>query len=241
MQGQRSRAGKATTCDLNHRVAHRASGWPIRSCAPLHYIITDTQSPCASTMALSLRSARCTTGHQQPARPRTSVVSRVFDAPSNGSAGAIPDGAKVKVVKPIKVFHVPKHAELDLQGLEGTVQKNASQYKGKTLSANLPIVVKFETPAKFLAHLVSRPHCHASAHRAGHEAVCTPAQMAYSCALPRTAVAAARTGLQHLALSCVWVCWMDRRKTSWRLCSDKYMHIGILRGLMPAELQAHRG
>ncbi len=59
------------------------------------------------------------------------------------------------------IYHVPKHAEgLQLQGMEGEVVKDASQYKGKVLSPNFPIVVKFlknfdgTKDVKFNVHLV---------------------------------------------------------------------------------------
>jgi WD repeat-containing protein 35 len=80
---------------------------------------------------------------------------------STNSTGSIADGATVKVVKPIKVYHVPKHTDgLILEGMEGTVMGDVSQYKGKVLSANLKYKVQFNTekdgaPLKFIAHLVS--------------------------------------------------------------------------------------
>jgi WD repeat-containing protein 35 len=66
----------------------------------------------------------------------------------------------VKVVKSVKVFHVPKHEELDLEGLQGTFVKDVTEFKGQTLSANLPIKVAFQiekdgATVKFQAHLVS--------------------------------------------------------------------------------------
>lgn len=75
----------------------------------------------------------------------------------------IKEGAKVRVTAPIEVYHVGKFKDgLKLQGLEGTVVQNVTQYNGIELSANLPWKVQFEVPAgdgkpvKVLAHLVSR-------------------------------------------------------------------------------------
>lgn len=79
---------------------------------------------------------------------------------SNNGTSAVAVGAKVKVVKPIKVYHVPKAAAgLDIEGLEGVVVRDESVYKGKVLSANCPFKVEFNTTVpsgdkvKFIAHL----------------------------------------------------------------------------------------
>jgi hypothetical protein len=81
---------------------------------------------------------------------------------ASGSNGAsIAEGAKVKVVKPVKVYHVPKKTDgFCLEGLEGTLVANVMEYKGKTLSANLPYRIQFQLegdgpkPIKLFAHLV---------------------------------------------------------------------------------------
>lgn len=72
------------------------------------------------------------------------------------------EGVRVRVTAPVKVFHVGKFKSgLDLQGMEGVVQADVSQYKGLTLSANLPWKVQFQAPGpegkpvKVIAHLVS--------------------------------------------------------------------------------------
>jgi len=89
-------------------------------------------------------------------RPTTKLV--IVCASSNGS---VAQGATVKVVKDVKVFHVPKHTDgLSLQGMQGTVISNVAFYKEKHLSANLPWKVQFGlekdgTTTKFFAHLVS--------------------------------------------------------------------------------------
>jgi hypothetical protein len=66
----------------------------------------------------------------------------------------------VKVIKPLKVYHVPKTPQgFELLGREGTVVSNEALYKGKVLSPNDPFKVQFNfTDAegkekKVLAHL----------------------------------------------------------------------------------------
>ena len=77
------------------------------------------------------------------------------------------------MTQPITVFHSPKHKPgLELEGMEGTVSAVVKEHKGKELSANLPVRVQFELPAKdggketkLIAHLVRplstpRPQAH---------------------------------------------------------------------------------
>ncbi|GLI65403.1 hypothetical protein VaNZ11_008960 [Volvox africanus] len=78
---------------------------------------------------------------------------------NGASSGAFQAGQKVKVVSSIKIYHAPKHPEgIDLNGMEGTLIKDVTHYKGKILSANFPFEVEFHLPsegkpAKFKAHL----------------------------------------------------------------------------------------
>ncbi|XP_060217364.1 ferredoxin-thioredoxin reductase, variable chain-like [Lycium barbarum] len=70
-------------------------------------------------------------------------------------------GSKVKVTVPLKVYHVPKVQELDLDGRIGTFKQYVAIHKGKQISANLPYKVEFVVdglegrngPVKFSAHL----------------------------------------------------------------------------------------
>ncbi|KAE8672744.1 Ferredoxin-thioredoxin reductase, variable chain [Hibiscus syriacus] len=68
-------------------------------------------------------------------------------------------GAKVRVKAPLKVYHVNRIPELDLNGMEGVIKQFVGVWKGKKISANLPYKVEFVTevegrgPVKFLAHL----------------------------------------------------------------------------------------
>lgn len=70
-------------------------------------------------------------------------------------------GAKVRVKVPLKVYHVPKVPEFELNGKIGTLKQYVGMHKGKRISANLPYKVEFvvddidgrKGPLKFLAHL----------------------------------------------------------------------------------------
>ncbi|PHT60535.1 Ferredoxin-thioredoxin reductase, variable chain [Capsicum baccatum] len=70
-------------------------------------------------------------------------------------------GSKVRVTVPVKVYHVPKVPELDLNGRIGTLKQYVAIYKGKQISANFPYKVEFvvddlegrSAPVKFAAHL----------------------------------------------------------------------------------------
>uniref|UniRef100_A0A7S1SND0 Ferredoxin thioredoxin reductase alpha chain domain-containing protein n=1 Tax=Tetraselmis chuii TaxID=63592 RepID=A0A7S1SND0_9CHLO len=89
-------------------------------------------------------------GRRTPAPQRLAGVCR---AATLRVSAKIEEGAKVKVTTSVKVYHVPKTPELDLQGMEGVVMADVSTYKGHPISSNLPIKVKFTEPVKVIAHL----------------------------------------------------------------------------------------
>ena len=62
-------------------------------------------------------------------------------------------GDRVRVCESVMVYHHPKHRNeaFDLNGQEGDVIGFANEWKGKTISANFPVKVKFE--GKLRAHL----------------------------------------------------------------------------------------
>jgi Ferredoxin thioredoxin reductase variable alpha chain len=62
-------------------------------------------------------------------------------------------GDRVRVKESVIVYHHPEHRSqaFDLKGLEGDVVGIATQWQGRPVSANLPIVVQFTK--KFKAHL----------------------------------------------------------------------------------------
>jgi hypothetical protein len=62
-------------------------------------------------------------------------------------------GDRVRVKVSVVVYHHPQHRNeaFDIQGLEGEIMAFANEWEGKPISANFPVVVKFE--GKFRAHL----------------------------------------------------------------------------------------
>ncbi|XP_050374886.1 ferredoxin-thioredoxin reductase, variable chain [Argentina anserina] len=95
-----------------------------------------------------------------PSRKSTRLVCEVAvgsDLSPSTSEAVI--GARVKVTVPLKVYHVPKVAEVDITGMEGEVKQYVALWKGKRISANLPYKVQFfvdvqgRGPVKFFAHL----------------------------------------------------------------------------------------
>ncbi|XP_010493466.1 PREDICTED: ferredoxin-thioredoxin reductase, variable chain, chloroplastic-like [Camelina sativa] len=68
-------------------------------------------------------------------------------------------GSRVRVTAPLKVYHVNRVPEVDLEGMEGKLKDYVSVWKGKRVSANLPYKVEFfieiegRGPVKFVSHL----------------------------------------------------------------------------------------
>ncbi|MEH2298273.1 MAG: ferredoxin-thioredoxin reductase variable chain [Nostoc sp.] len=62
-------------------------------------------------------------------------------------------GDRVRVKDSVVVYHHPEHRSqaFDIKGTEGDVVGIATQWRGRPVSANLPIVVQFSK--KFKAHL----------------------------------------------------------------------------------------
>ncbi|MDJ0735514.1 MAG: ferredoxin-thioredoxin reductase variable chain [Nostocaceae cyanobacterium] len=62
-------------------------------------------------------------------------------------------GDRIRVKESVVVYHHPEHRgkTFDLKGSEGEILGIATEWQGKPVSANLPIVVKFSK--KFKAHL----------------------------------------------------------------------------------------
>jgi hypothetical protein len=62
-------------------------------------------------------------------------------------------GDRVRVKESVIVYHHPGHRNeaFDIQGLEGEVAAIVNEWHGKPISANFPILVKFE--GRFKAHL----------------------------------------------------------------------------------------
>ncbi|NEO30742.1 MAG: ferredoxin--nitrite reductase [Symploca sp. SIO3C6] len=61
-------------------------------------------------------------------------------------------GDRVRVKNSVMVYHHPEHKNqpFDLKGQEGEVSAIVTEWKGRPVSANLPIQVRFEK--KFRSH-----------------------------------------------------------------------------------------
>lgn len=68
-------------------------------------------------------------------------------------SNAMKVGDRVRVKESVIVYHHPENRNqpFDIQGLEGEVIAFANEWRGKPISANLPIYVQFSK--KFKAHL----------------------------------------------------------------------------------------
>ncbi|KAG6528254.1 ferredoxin-thioredoxin reductase, variable chain-like [Zingiber officinale] len=69
-------------------------------------------------------------------------------------------GKRVRVTAPLRVYHVQKAPDLDLNGLEGVIKQYVGVWKGRRISANLPFKVEFQIavpeqprPVKVVSHL----------------------------------------------------------------------------------------
>lgn len=63
-------------------------------------------------------------------------------------------GDRVRVSTSVVIYHHPKHRgeAIDIINEEGTIDKLATEWKGRPVSANFPLVVKFDNN-KLRAHL----------------------------------------------------------------------------------------
>ncbi|MBD2665464.1 ferredoxin thioredoxin reductase alpha chain [Richelia sinica FACHB-800] len=62
-------------------------------------------------------------------------------------------GDRVRVIESVVVYHHPEHRgqAFDLKGSEGEIAAIVTQWQGRPVSANLPLLVQFSK--KFKAHL----------------------------------------------------------------------------------------
>ncbi|AFY34007.1 ferredoxin-thioredoxin reductase variable chain [Calothrix sp. PCC 7507] len=81
------------------------------------------------------------------------AVEILVDKEKLGVNGVMKVGDRVRIINSVIVYHHPEHRSqpFDLKGSEGEVETFATQWQGRPVSANLPIVVKFSK--KFKAHL----------------------------------------------------------------------------------------
>ncbi|MCA2683909.1 MAG: ferredoxin-thioredoxin reductase variable chain [Microcystis sp. M038S2] len=61
-------------------------------------------------------------------------------------------GDRVRVIESVVVYHHPEHKSgpFDVKGLEGEVKGIVTEWRGRPVSANLPVLVEFSK--KFKAH-----------------------------------------------------------------------------------------
>ncbi len=61
-------------------------------------------------------------------------------------------GDQVRVIESVVVYHHPEHKSnpFDVKGLEGEVKDLVTEWRGRPVSANLPVLVEFSK--KFKAH-----------------------------------------------------------------------------------------
>ncbi|XP_044318454.1 ferredoxin-thioredoxin reductase, variable chain, chloroplastic-like [Triticum aestivum] len=98
--------------------------------------------PPNSTAAYCLAPPRCRACLRTA---RQVAVSSVSPSPSpspdvaDEEATAAPKlGKRVRVMTPVRVYHVPKAPNLDLRGMEGVVKQYVGVWKGKRITANRP-------------------------------------------------------------------------------------------------------
>jgi hypothetical protein len=55
-------------------------------------------------------------------------------------------GDRVRVKTSVIIYHHPKHRgqAVDILNQEGTIDKIATEWKGRPISANFPLIVKFD-------------------------------------------------------------------------------------------------
>ncbi|CAN6252489.1 unnamed protein product [Urochloa humidicola] len=82
------------------------------------------------------------------------------DVAAEEAAAAPKIGKRVRVTAPLRVYHIVKAPDLDIQGMEGVVKQYVGVWKGKRITANLPFKIEFQIdvegqpkPVRFFVHL----------------------------------------------------------------------------------------
>ncbi|RCV07478.1 hypothetical protein SEVIR_1G252400v4 [Setaria viridis] len=82
------------------------------------------------------------------------------DVAAEEAAAAPKIGKRVRVTEPLRVYHVLKAPDLDIQGMEGVIKQYVCVWKGKRITANFPFKVEFQLavegqakPVRFFVHL----------------------------------------------------------------------------------------
>lgn len=62
-------------------------------------------------------------------------------------------GDRIRVTESVVVYHHPEHKKqpFNIKGLEGEIAAIVTEWQGRPVSANFPVLVKFEK--RFRAHL----------------------------------------------------------------------------------------
>ncbi|KAL5215181.1 hypothetical protein ABZP36_004333 [Zizania latifolia] len=129
---------------------------PSTSSRPLHRRLY----PRTSTAARCLPPPRCRGGRLRTARQVAVHGDVSSDVAAEEAAAAPKIGKRVRITALVRVHHVPKAPDLDLRGMEGVVKQYVGVWKGRRITANLPLKVEFELrvdgqdkPVRFFAHL----------------------------------------------------------------------------------------
>ncbi|KAJ4784257.1 hypothetical protein LUZ62_035503 [Rhynchospora pubera] len=130
-----------------------------RFATPTTHLRLQPPSPSHHHHYHSLRTAPTITSPLATQRRLSCHVSVTNDS-SLSSSSSEKIGSKVRVKVPLRVFHVAKSPELDLNGMIGVVKQYVGVWKGKRITPNLPFKVEFlipvegqSKPVKFFAHL----------------------------------------------------------------------------------------
>ncbi|KAM0920256.1 hypothetical protein ACQ4PT_007630 [Festuca glaucescens] len=106
---------------------------------------------CPAPRASAPRACRSPSPATSP-RPPTWPRRRPSTRPRSAGACAF--------TAPLRVYHVVKVPDLDIQGLEGVIKQYVGVWKGKRITANFPFKVEFQVavetqpkPVKLFVHL----------------------------------------------------------------------------------------
>ncbi|KAG6490078.1 hypothetical protein ZIOFF_051360 [Zingiber officinale] len=99
--------------------------------------------PCPTAIILPFRARLRVTCHTV----LSADVSSSAEIEEEEQLAAAKIGKRVRVIVPLKVYHVQKAPGLDLNGLEGVIKQYVGVWKGKRISGNLPFKIEFQIEA----------------------------------------------------------------------------------------------
>ncbi|CAM0945090.1 unnamed protein product [Alopecurus aequalis] len=116
--------------------------------------------PCPAARGLGPLSRASRLRTARPQVSLTSDVSSASDVAEEEAEHAPKIGKRVRVTAPLRVYHVVKAPDLDIQGMEGVIKQYVGVWKGKRITANFPFKVEFQLtvetqpkPVKLFVHL----------------------------------------------------------------------------------------